>query len=230
MYQGSSLKLLKSFPLFKDLTDYEMEPIVDLAIRRIYPNRTHIFMQSETIENVYFILQGQVKIYRTDIHGKEQIINVLQEGDMFPHQGFFRQDGYPAHAETTEDSILINIPIDSFEQFLLTHPEICIKIFRVLGDIIVDLQKRLEEQVLHSTYEQIIMLLLRLGERYGRKFNDMAIQLTTKFTNRELANMIGSSRETVSRTLTELRNKNAIKTNKNGYLIIYIEILEDELF
>lgn len=230
MRTNSIQTLLKKFPLFKDLTDYEMEPIVDLARRRVYPNRAHIFMQDEKIKNVYFILKGKVKIYRTDVHGKEQIVNILQTGDMFPHQGFFRQDGYPAHAETIEKSTLIHIPIDLFEQFLIAHPEICIKLFRVLGDIIVDLQKRLEEQILHNTYEQIIMLLLRLGDRYGKEIGAEIIQLTTKFTNRELANMIGSSRETVSRTLTDLRNKRAITTNDDGYLVLYCDILEDELF
>src|SRR5699024_5041432 len=107
--------------------------------------------------NVYFIQAGKVKIYKTDIQGKEQIFNVLQQGDMFPHQGFFRQDNYPAHAEALDDITLIYIPIESFENFLITHPEICVKLFRVLGDIIVDLQNRLEQQILHNTYEQIIM-------------------------------------------------------------------------
>src|SRR5699024_5694849 len=119
--------------------------------------------------HVYFIQSGNVKIYKADFHGKEQIVNVLQPGDMFPHQGFFRQDNYPAHAETLEDSILISIEIDSFESFLITHPEICIKLFRILGDIIVDLQNRLQEIILHNTYEQIIMLLLRLAKSHGEK-------------------------------------------------------------
>src|SRR5690625_5361898 len=80
------------------------------------------------------------------MHGKEQIVNVLRPGEMFPHQGFFRQDNYPAHAEALDDIVLVYIPIQSFETFLITHPEICIKLFRVLGDIIVDLQNRLRDR------------------------------------------------------------------------------------
>ena len=49
-------------------------------------------MQGDPLTNVYFIHRGKIKIYKTDIHGKEQIVNVLQSGDMFPHQGFFRKD------------------------------------------------------------------------------------------------------------------------------------------
>lgn len=164
MNTQSVQELLQTFPIFKDLTDYEMEPIIDLAKSRMYRRGIHIFMQDDPLTNVYFIHSGQIKIYKTDFHGKEQIVNVLQPGDMFPHQGLFRQDNYPAHAEVVEDAVLIYIPIHSFETFLITHPEICIKLFRVLGDIIVDLHNRLEEKILHNTYEQIIMLILRKSE------------------------------------------------------------------
>ncbi|SET14845.1 CRP/FNR family transcriptional regulator, anaerobic regulatory protein [Oceanobacillus limi] len=223
-------ELLQKFPIFKDLTDGEMEPILDLAKHRMYRQGTHIFMQGDPLTNVYFIHQGKVKIYKTDIHGKEQIVNVLQKGDMFPHQGFFRQDDYPAHAEVAEDALLIYIPINLFENFLLTHPEICVKLFRVLGDIIVDLQRRLEEKIMLNTYDQIIMLLIRLGNKHGRELGNGNIHITTHFTNRELANMIGSSRETVSRTLTQLKKAELITNDEKGDLILDIEALESELF
>ncbi|ALX48651.1 Crp/Fnr family transcriptional regulator [Lentibacillus amyloliquefaciens] len=223
-------ELLQKFPLFKGLTDYEIESIVELAKSRMYRHGTHIFMQGDPLTNVYFIHQGKIKIYKTDFHGKEQIVNVLQAGDMFPHQGFFRQDDYPAHAEVLEDATLIYIPIPSFENFLVNQPEICVKLFRVLGDIIVDLQTRLEEKLLHNTYEQIIMLLIRLSKGYGKETSDGMTKLTTNFTNRELANMIGSSRETVSRTLTQLKKQHLITADKSGAIVLDINALEEELF
>lgn len=221
-------KLLRHFPIFKDLTEYEIDPIIDLAKHRMYPNGSHIFMEGDKLTNVYFIHDGKVKIYRTDLHGKEQIVNILQAGDMFPHQGFFRQGDYPAHAEAIGDLVLVYIPIQSFEEFLITHPEICIKLFRVLGDIIVDLQNRLGEKILHNTYEQIVMLLLRLVNSHGEKIKENQFRLTTQFTNRELANMIGSSRETVSRTLTQLKNKHCVDTDDQNNMIIFTDKLEAE--
>lgn len=221
-------QLLQRFPIFKDLTDNEMEPILEIANRRMYRRGTHIFMQGDPLTNVYFIEQGQIKIYRTDFNGKEQIVNVLQDKDMFPHQGFFRQDNYPAHAEVLEDAVLIYIPISLFENILVTYPEISIKLFRVLGDIIVDLQARLEEKILRSTYEQIILLLLRLGKRHGVEILNGHIELTTQFTNQELANMIGSSRETVSRTLSQLRKEGLIR-DQNKFMVLDKEALQEKL-
>lgn len=230
MNTKSIRNLLQRFPIFKNLNEFEIEPVVDLAKQRMYPNGSHIFMQGDRLTNVYFIHQGKVKIYRTDMQGNEQIVNVLQPGDMFPHQGFFRQDDYPAHAEAIGDLILVYIPIQSFEEFLIAHPEICIKLFRVLGDIIVDLQNRLKEKILHNTYEQIVMLLLRLSKSHGEKINSHTFKIATQFTNRELANMIGSSRETVSRTLTQLRKQKCIENDKDGFLLVNIDLLTAELF
>lgn len=230
MNQNSVKQLLQRFPLFKNLTDEEMEPMLEIARNRVYRQGIHLFMQGDPLTNVYFILNGKIKIYRTDIQGKEQIINVLGENQMFPHQGFFRNDNYPAHAEVLEEATLIYIPIQLFEEFLISNPEVSVKVFRVLGDIIVDLQNRLEEQVLRNTYEQIILLLIRLTKSHGKEIDGGQFKITTQFTNKDLANMIGSSRETVSRTLTQLKKSNLVSTDKAGNMVVDRERLEEELF
>lgn len=222
-------QFLKQFRIFKDLNEFEMEPIIDIATLRDYENESIIFMQDEPITNVYFILKGKIKIYKTDYHGKEQIINVLQDGDMFPHQGFFRKGSYPAHAEVVGSASLVNIPIQSFENFLITHPEISIKMFRVLGELIIDLQNRLEERNLYNVYDQVILLLMRLARKNGEQLNDTDYRITLSLTNRELANMIGSSRETVSRTLSQLKKEQFVKTDEAGYLVINYVALENEV-
>ncbi len=81
--------LLRKFDIFKDLSDIEMEPIIELTKYRTQPKGTHVFFQDDPMTNIYFINWGKVKIYKTDFNGKEQIMNILKAGDMFPHQGFF---------------------------------------------------------------------------------------------------------------------------------------------
>lgn len=222
---------LRQFPVFKDLNEFEMKPIAEFSQKNKYDVGQIVFMQDEPITNVYFIKAGKVKIYKTDYEGKEQIVNVLQKNDMFPHQGLFRKGNYPAHAEIIDGkATLINIPIASFENFLITHPEISIKMFRVLGDIIMDLQNRLEEKILYNVYDQIIMLLIRLAKKNGETIDEDYVKIKLSLTNRELANMIGSSRETVSRTLTQLRKNNLILDGEDGYLIINWTALQDKVF
>lgn len=219
---------LRQFPLFKDLTDTEITPLIDLMDTKIYPKDTFVFMKDEPITKVYFILEGEVKIFQTSVEGKEQIVNMLKAPDMFPHQGLFRQGNYPANAQINKDAKLMFISIADFEQFLLIYPHVSIKMFRILGEIIIDLQTRLQEKILLTTYEQIVMLLLRLTNNYGKQLNEEEFQITINFTNQELANMIGSSRETVSRTLTALRKEGLIRNDEEGYCIVNYDRLKVE--
>lgn len=229
MRQEDIKKRLSAVPLFKELSDKELEPFIKIALTRLYKQKMYVFMQEDPLDRVFFIHSGKIKIYKTDFSGKEQIVSVLEPGEMFPHAGFFREGNFPAHAEVLEEANLIVLPIDKFEETLIANPELCIKLFKVLGEKIVDLQGRLEAQVLHNTFEQIVLLLIRLcqsnGEQAGNRY-----QLTTQFTNRELANMIGTSRETVSRTINHLKKKNYINLCEDGFYIIDRDALEQELF
>jgi CRP-like cAMP-binding protein len=229
MKQEDIKKRLSDVPLFKELSNEELAPFIKIAQTRFYKHKMYVFMQDDPLDRVFFIHSGKIKIYKTDISGKEQIVSVLEPGEMFPHAGFFRQGNFPAHAEVIEDAHLIVIPIDKFEEILISYPELCVKLFKVLGEKIVDLQARLEAQVLHNTYEQIVLLLIRLCKTNGQKVGT-PYRLTTHFTNRELANMIGTSRETVSRTINQLKKKKFIEQCNEGFYLIDREALQQELF
>ncbi|MBS4190989.1 Crp/Fnr family transcriptional regulator [Bacillus sp. FJAT-49705] len=223
-------KVLSQFTLFRDLSDSEMEKIIEISISREWKKGSHVFMQDDPLENVYFIQSGRIKIYKSDINGKEQIVAIMKNGEMFPHVGFFRKGGYPAFSEVLENSTLVVVPIDLFEKVLIDNPELCIKVFKVLGEKIVDLQERLESQILNNTYEQIIKLLVRLAKNHGEEMDERLYLLKSEFTNKDLANMIGTTRETMSRTLTKLRKDHLIETDSAGNIIIDPDRLLEEIF
>ncbi|MEY2192232.1 Crp/Fnr family transcriptional regulator [Neobacillus sp. BF23-41] len=222
-------RVLADFTLFRELNDFEITKISDIAIAREWKKHSHVFLQGDPLENVYFINDGKIKIYKSDINGKEQIVAIAKKGEMFPHVGFFRKGDYPAYAEVLESSTLIAVPISKFETVLIENPELCIKVFKVLGEKIVDLQNRLEEQILNNTYEQIIKLLIRLAQKHGKEQEDGTILLKSEFTNKDLANMIGTTRETISRTLTKMKKDELIEVDEEGNMIVDVEILMEEI-
>ncbi|MGG3562557.1 Crp/Fnr family transcriptional regulator [Neobacillus rhizosphaerae] len=222
-------KVLAEFSLFRELNDLELTKVTEIAIARDWKKQSHVFLQGDPLENVYFIYDGKIKIYKSDINGKEQIVAIAKKGEMFPHVGFFRKGDYPAYAEVIEPSTLIAVPISKFESVLIENPELCIKVFKVLGEKIVDLQNRLEEQILNNTYEQIIKLIIRLAQKHGQEKGDGTILLKSEFTNKDLANMIGTTRETISRTLTKMKKDELIEVDEEGNMIVDIEILMEEI-
>ncbi|MFB0829593.1 Crp/Fnr family transcriptional regulator [Brevibacillus laterosporus] len=221
-------KHVRNIPLFNELLDEELQTIVNISQVRTYKARSFVFLQGDSLDRIFFIHSGKVKIQKTDKTGREQIVSVLQAGEMFPHAGFFKKGTFPANAEILELAELIVIPIVDFENVLLQYPRLCITLFKTLEEKIVDLQNRLEEKILHDTYEQIIMLLLRLCKSNGIQIQDK-YKITTQFTNRELASMIGTSRETINRTINRLKRKKLIDIDENGFFILTPERLQEEI-
>jgi len=222
-------EFMKRTTPFQDLSDDEIKPFLSIINKKKFREKNMIFLHDTPITHVYFSASGKVKVYRNDMSGKEQIISVKQPGDMFPHVGFFRKGNYPANAQAIEDTELYSIAISEFEEVLIANPHLSIKMFRVLGDQIVQQQQRLEEMALRSTNERILLLLLRLSETHGGTEKDGWVKLNTRFTNSDLANMIGTTRESVNRMISQLRKEQAIKL-VDGQFLIFPKLIKSKLF
>ncbi|UOF92055.1 Crp/Fnr family transcriptional regulator [Fodinisporobacter ferrooxydans] len=223
-----SEELLRKISFFRDLERTELEKIQHLLIQWAYSEKMNIFLQGDPLKYVYFIMRGKVKIFRADEHGREQIVNILQEGDMFPHKGFFHTAEYPANAVMIERGILFALPTASFRNLLETNPSLCIRLLAIMEARLTELQDRLEEIVLHDVAEQIIYMLMRLAQRHGVSVGER-IWINVPFTNQELANMIGTSRETVNRTLNQLKKIGALRITTGHHLLLDMELLEKRL-
>ena len=219
------LPLLRNVPLFRDLDDEELERIADIAIPRTFPKKTLIFAEGSPREAVYFIVEGLVKTYKVDANGHEQIISLLKKGDMFPHTGFFDQSPYPANAEAVKQTRTFAIPVRSFEQLLLSTPTIAVKVLRVLGAKIRELQEKLQEITYQDVRHRISAILLRLAEAHGTTQNG-AVVLRLPVTHQDLASMAGTSRESVSRMLNDLRRCNILEMNRNHIVLNDVESLK----
>jgi CRP/FNR family transcriptional regulator, cyclic AMP receptor protein len=228
MNNRRSRELLRKIPLFHDCSDNELERIDEILIHRSFAERSIIFMQGEPLEYIYFIVSGKVKIYRTDEQGREQIVNLLEPGDFFPHIGFFRKAEYPAHSVMIEKGVLLALPTARLRNLLEKNPDICINLMAVMESKIIDLQERLEEVVLHDTFSRLVLLLIRLSRLHGVPDGER-IRINVPLTNQELANMIGTRRETVNRAINQLKKAGAVETTTDHYLLINCDRLEKQL-
>jgi len=102
-------------------------------------------------------------------------------------------------------------------------------LYGVMSDEILDLQDRLEAQILNNAYEQVVKLFLRLARTHGVQEKDGLVLVKTPLNNSDLANMIGVTRETVSRTIRQLKEKNLILPQEKGTYFIHQEKLTEEL-
>ncbi|EME75696.1 Crp/Fnr family transcriptional regulator [Bacillus sonorensis] len=218
------MEFLKQFLIFSGLNEEEFKQIERIAMKRTYQPRMFVFMEGEEREAVFFIKSGLVKTYKIDEAGNEQVISLLQSGDMFPHVGFFDRSPYPATAEAVQETELIVIRIADFDDLLMKYPQMTIKVMEIMGKKIIDLQERIQGFISKDVQHRLTHALMKLAAEHGvRKGKGVYINLP--ITNQDFANMVGTSRETINRTLNEMKKKNLLSADRSGILIYDAEWL-----
>lgn len=209
---------LKNISIFQALTEEQWIEVVKLVHMQQVERGQYVFFEGEDKTAVYFIRSGTVKVFKVDEEGREQIVSFLRAGDMFPHVGFFDDFPYPGTAQAISDGQLALIPVRKFEQLLFNEPQIAMSVLRVLSQKILELQQKLQDVTLQNAGDRITQTLIHLGEWYGEEKEDGKF-LSLRMTNRDLANMIGTTRETVNRILNEMKKHELIKMEPNGIWI-----------
>ncbi|WP_166243511.1 Crp/Fnr family transcriptional regulator [Paenibacillus turpanensis] len=220
---------LRQIPLFEDLEPYELEWITQISSKRDYKRKSILFVEGSEIEAVYFLVNGLVKTYKTDMNGNEHIVSLLGEGSMFPHIGFFLPYPYPATAETLVDTRLIVMPVKQFEKLLLEKPQLSVKLLRVMGQKLKDLQDRLQELSGSDMQARALSFLKELIENHGVAASGGIFEVPFPLTHQEIANSIGTARETVSRLFTQLKKEGVLDTSKEGHILIERDALYRKL-
>lgn len=214
-------QFLKKVPMFQNLNQQEFDRIEEITIPRFISKKSIVFAEGEKKEAVFFIQDGLIKTYKTDENGHEQIVSFLKTGDMFPHTGLFHQNPYPATAEAIIDTYLLAIPVQLFEQLVMSNPEIAIKMMRVMGDKIRELQEKLQVLTGQDVKNRAISFLLLLAEQHGT-IKDNKITINLPMTHQEFANSVGTTRETINRLLNQLDKDGVLKVDRNRIVIIDI--------
>lgn len=221
-----NINLNELFPLFNGIPLSVQEEIKYNSVLKFYPNKALIFPNNASLKHIYLIIKGTIHIIKHDKDGKEQIVSILRRGDFFPHVGLFENKS-PGSAHATEDTTILLLTVDYLREIAFKYPVILMEYSKELSRKIVELQSRLEEKAFLSTYQQVIRRILFLADKYGEAIEADKIKLKLSLTHEELAHLVGTTRETVSRSVTKLKKLNALQIN-NGEWIVYINRLEKE--
>ncbi|MED0679416.1 Crp/Fnr family transcriptional regulator [Aneurinibacillus thermoaerophilus] len=203
---------LGTVPLFASLTEQERKEIAGLMLHKRVKKRDILFYEGKSCTAIYLLKQGTVKVYKITEDGREQIVNVLHTGDMFPHVGVFGGGVYPATAEALEDASLYFINVKELTALLTGNPSLCLRLLQVLEAKILELQRRLSDVLSRDMKEKIINTLLSLARSKGKE-EAGGYSLEMELTHQDLADMVGTTRETVSRIISQLKKDGFIEFN-----------------
>lgn len=205
-------------PLFRDLAEEELDEISRLARVRNYKKNMIIFMEGEPGEALYFVVSGKVKITKTSSDGREQILHIFQHGDVFAEVVLMDGGPYPATAEVIEAGQIGMLMNQDVENLIRAKPDIAIKLLRIMSKRLRMAQAQVRDLALKDTYGRLAGMLLMLGREHGEDTPN-GIKIDLPLSRQELANLIGTTRETVTRVLSDFKKYKCLELDKHTIII-----------
>ncbi|WP_058486620.1 Crp/Fnr family transcriptional regulator [Defluviitalea phaphyphila] len=222
------IEALRHIPIFSRLSEDQLIKISNLEIKKEYKKGEKIFLEGEKGKAFYYIQSGKIKMYKTSFDGREIILNIFGKGDIIAEVTMFNDMEYPATAEVIEDAIVGMIYNKDIEKMVLENRELSLQIIKELSRRLYHSQANVKEMALHDSYIRTIKVLIKLAKQYGKN-TSKGIELELGMTRQDIANIVGTTRETSSRIMSQLKKKNYIDVDGKTIIIKDLKKLEDEL-
>ena len=221
----NDLEYLKDFILFSELNNKQLNEISKLIKTKTYPAGYTLFQEGDNGDRVFFLKEGKVKVMKTKMDGSVQILEIIQPGDVFGEVVLFGISEYPASVRTLEDIKVDFLYKNDFKNYFNKNPQIGWGMLKVMAGKLAKAQHRIENLGLRNTKGRIARLIMDMIKDFGNKQNEFILDISQK----DLANFIGTSRETVSRTLSEFRKNNLVEMTDSKLIVKDIEGLKNYL-
>jgi CRP/FNR family cyclic AMP-dependent transcriptional regulator len=206
---------LKTVEIFRDLSDEELEAL-ESSVSTIPCAAGKIFYGPEDSGEALFIIkEGRVQLYRISPEGRKLVTSTLGPGTIFGEMTLIGQGMYDSFAEATGECSVCKMERSDVERLLLEKPEVALRILEVIGRRLLEVEARLEDIAFKTVAGRLASLLLRLMREQGRSIRGL--------THQNLADDIGTHRETATQTLTRFRSEGLVDTGRKR-----IEILDPE--
>ena len=217
MQRSGKAQILKCSPIFSSLNDEELGELANLAIERSFKSNEFIFWDGDIPEWFYIIAEGKVKVLKHSSLGKEFIISFFDPGEMFGEVAVFENKPYPASAQAVAETKVVGIKRKDFLSFLSNRPQVALRIINVLGGRLREAQSRLRDLAGERVEQRLASVLLMLSAKLG---------LTLPFTRQEIADMVGTTTETVIRVMSQLKDRGIIRSVRGKVIILDKENLK----
>ena len=208
--------LSKTF-LFSSLDENELGAVASFARARNVVAGETIFWEGDAPEWLYIVAEGKIKVAKYASSGKELIVAIFTQGNIFGELAVFDGKSYPASAVAQVTSRIIGIRRTDLLEFLSTNPSVTLKMINLLGTRLRDAHDRLRDMAGEKVDHRIASVLLMIADKIGP---------VIPFTRQEIADLSGITIETVIRVTTRLKEHSIISTTRGEITIIDKEKLK----
>ncbi len=205
------VEFLESIPYFSGLSLDALDSVRELIFERTSERDELIVLEGESAEALYFVISGAVKMFKTSVEGKEQILSIVRPGESFNDISVFDGGPNPASVQAMGPAVLYGIRRNDLEVILRDHPQVALNVIQVLSQKMRHLMSLVEDLSFRHVTGRIAKILL------GHAGNGTGPQ--PRLTQQEMAAMAGTVREVVGRSLKALEEEGAIRLDRHRIVI-----------
>ncbi len=212
-------RYLQQVEVFQDLNERQIYEVERSTRMSTVGSGRLLYQPDEKSETLFLLKTGHVQIYRISPDGKRFVISNIEPGMFFGEMALLGQALHDSFAETLQESTLCVISRRDLEYLIGRFPTVGVRIMQSLADRLSEAETQLEDLALKSLTARLASLLLRLSANPGAR--------VTGLTHNDLAERVGTSRETATQALNELKNAGLIAIGRKRIDILNREALED---
>lgn len=210
---------LRQVSVFQDLAPDQLQMLYDLVSLRDYRPGDFVFTQGQPGVAVFFVVSGRVKVAVTASDGREKIIKIMEPGHVFGEVVLFDGGPYPASAQAMDNCQVGVLRNEDLFVLLRQHADLAINLLQLLAKRLKMAQRQLQDLALKDVFARVAQLVLELAETEGVRLPCGSVQLKLRLTREEMAQLTGTSRETFTRMLSELRQQGILIVERNQLFI-----------
>jgi len=214
----NKLNFLRGLPLFSNLEDKELREISRFTYEKRVEKGNVLFYQGEQGSTLYLIIKGKVKVVLIGESGKELVLAILKKGDFLGEMSIIEDEVRSATAIALEPTVFLTIDKENFLSFLTKNPKAMLGVLKELSKRLRNADEKIGELAFQNVYERVISYLNALAKTRGVKEKE-GMFISELPTKREIADFIGSTRESVSRVLNDLHRKGLISLYRKSVII-----------
>ncbi len=211
-------ELLRTVPIFAELSDSDFESLGQLTTRRHFPRDAVVFFENDEGDSFFMILQGRVKVTILGDDGREVILSMLGPGDFFGEMALLDDEPRSATAIAVEDTDLLSLQRSDFEGVVATKVSISAALIKVLSARLRRANHQISTLALLDVYGRVARVLMDMAREEGRRLRDGRIAFR-RATHQEIANRIGTTRETVTRMMKDLERQGLIQVDGKEFVL-----------
>jgi CRP/FNR family transcriptional regulator, cyclic AMP receptor protein len=232
----SPIELLRSVPLFADLEQGELENFSHVAVARSFPAGTRVFHEGDHSDACYIVRQGSFRVTREHSDGRAITLATLGVGDIFGELAMLDGEVRSASVEALTDGELLALPAGEVRALLARHPDITVKLIAALVRRLRTANERISRQSFQTVPSRVAGVLLQLvAEESPRSSEDAQAGggeagVTIRMNQADLAQLAGTSRESVSRFLADLERSGIVRPGRGRVTVLEPEKLRNYIF